>query len=88
MSHHPHTQRLEIVADSDPALLSRVCGILANLSVTPDRFQAAVDADDGTLHFVIVTNGWTGRQVDLITRKLSQVPSVRTVSSTIGESAQ
>jgi acetolactate synthase small subunit len=85
MSHHPHTRRLEIVADSDPALLSRICGILANLSLIPDRLQSTIAADDGTVRVAIVTNGWTDRQVDLIARKLSQLPSVHSVSSAIGD---
>jgi hypothetical protein len=40
--------RLEIVADSASTVLSRVCGILANLCLIPYQFQSTIGTDDGT----------------------------------------
>lgn len=87
MSHQAHAHCLEIVADSDPTLLSRVCGVLANLGIIPDRLLSTLDADDGTLRVAIFVSRWTARQTDLAERKLSQLPCVHMVSSTIGEPA-
>jgi acetolactate synthase regulatory subunit len=80
MCHCPQKCRLEIIADSDPTLLARICGILGGLSLIPARFDSASSADAESLHITVVLASCTPRLLDLIYRKLSQLTSVRSVS--------
>jgi acetolactate synthase regulatory subunit len=77
----PQSNRLEIIADHDPTLLGRVCGILGGLSLIPTRLESATSADTDSLHITIVIAGCTPRQLDLIQRKLSQLTSLQTIRS-------
>ena len=79
MYHCPQASRLEIIADSDPTLLARVCGILGGLGLIPTRLESASSADAESLHIIIVLAGCALRRLDLIHRKLSQLISVRSV---------
>lgn len=79
MYHSAQANYLEIIADSDPTLLARVCGILGGLSLIPTRFGSVANAATGSVHITINISGGTRRQLDLVQRKLSQLTSVHSV---------
>lgn len=79
MSHCPQTSRLEIIADSDPTLLARVCGIFGGLCLIPARVESVAVAGSDSLHITVHIQSGTARQLDLIQRKLAQMTSVQRV---------
>ena len=79
MSHCSQASRLEIIADSDPTSLARVFAIFGGLSLIPARVEAVAEAVTGSLRITIHIQSGTGRQLDLIQRKLAQLTSVQRV---------
>jgi acetolactate synthase regulatory subunit len=79
MCHCPQESRLEIVADSDPTLLARICGIFGGLGFIPARVESVADVAAGTCNIAVDVPGLPPRHLDLIQRKLSQLTSVQSV---------
>jgi acetolactate synthase regulatory subunit len=77
MSYHRCSYRLHVAAEADSTFLSRVCGVLASLSLVPESFHSRRDADiadRATLAIILIDA--TPRQVDLLERKLLQITQV------------
>lgn len=79
MCHCPQESRLEIVADSDPTVLARICGIFAGLGFVPARVESVADVAAGTCNIAVDIPGLPPRHLDLVHRKLSQLTSVQSV---------
>lgn len=80
MCNCPEASHLEIIADSDPTLLARICGIFGSLSLIPTRFHSTSSADAESLYITVVLARCMPRQLELIHRKLTQLTSVRSVA--------
>ena len=79
MSLHRCVHRLRVVADADPTLLGRVCGIAGTLSLVPDSLHATLDSAGREVSLTIVLSTALDCQLDLLIRKLSQITLVHTV---------
>lgn len=67
--------RLRVIADPDPAAISRVIERFQNLNVVPRRLSAEFATND-RLHIEVDICGITPEQLSLIASKISQSPSV------------
>ena len=66
---------LRVSAEADPGALARVLERFQNLNFTPRRVVAEWGIND-TLHVQVDIAGLPEDRLDLITTKLSQVPSI------------
>jgi hypothetical protein len=67
--------RLRVVADADPAALTRVLNSFQNLNVMPRRVTAECGIND-VLHIQVDVFGICGEQLALIAAKVRQSPCV------------
>jgi hypothetical protein len=67
--------RLRVVADADPAALTRILGSFQNLNVIPRRVSAECGMND-LLHIQVDVFGMSAGQLALIAAKVRQAPCV------------
>ena len=67
--------RLRVVADADPGAIARVIERFSNLNVMPRRILAEFGTHD-TLHIQVDVCGLSAAQLQLISSKLCQSPSI------------
>ena len=66
---------LRVAAEPDPGALARVLGRFQNLNIVPNRVVAELSTT-GTLHIRVDVAGLSESAIELIARKLGQVPCV------------
>lgn len=80
MLSHRCLYRLSVTGDSDSVFLARVTDALACLNLIPECLYArrdAIGADEALFAILLVSA--TASQVDILTRKFMQMPSVHGV---------
>lgn len=80
MSLQENVRTLILVGCNDPCLLVRVCAAIATVGATPVRLLSTVDAERECVTMEIDLADATDRQLDLASRKLSQLVPVESVS--------
>jgi acetolactate synthase regulatory subunit len=79
MSHHQFSHRLQVVADADSTILTRICGLMTTLGLIPLSLEARLGVDSHSILVEIVLAGASPRQLDLLRRKLGQMIVVDSV---------
>jgi hypothetical protein len=79
MSHHHVSHRLQVVADADTTVLTRICGLMSTLSLVPVSLEARLGVGSESILVEIVLDGASLHQLDLLRRKLGQMIVVDSV---------
>ncbi len=75
-----NTVLLSMKGDADPTLLPRVCSVLCTVGIVPLRLSSTSQID-GTMDLLIEVADAPSRSLDLVERKLAQMPQTLFVES-------